>query len=243
MDKEQEKKVITKTKEDSELTRSPDDLVEQQPIVKKKEGLFSLAYQDFKAGILMDNPLLVLAIGLCSALAVSTRIENSFFMGFAATFVLICSNSIISLIRNQIPSQIRIPVFIVIIASFVTVVDLVMKGYFPAVYERLGVWIPLIVVNCMILGRAEAFGSKHGLLRSVADGIGMGTGFTLVLLTMGFIRELLGTGKIILFDKTVLSLGPIFQPAQIFILFPGAFIVFGFLIGFLNLWKQRSANE
>lgn len=243
MDKEQEKKVITKTKEDSELTRSPDDLVGAQPAVKKKRGLFSLAYQDFKAGILMDNPLLVLAIGLCSALAVSTRFENTIFMGVAATFVLVCSNGFIALIRKQVPEQIRIPVFIVIIASFVTLVDLVMKGYTPTVYERLGVWIPLIVVNCVILGRAEAFASKHNITRSVADGLGMGAGFTLVLLIMGLVRELFGTGKIILFEKTVLSLGSSFHPAQIFILFPGAFIVFGFLIGFLNIIKERSERS
>ena len=209
---------------------------------EQKQGIFSLAYKDFKAGILMENPLLVLAVGLCSALAVSTRFENAIFMGIAATFVLLCSNTLISLIRKQVPDQIRIPIFIVIIASFVTIVDLVMKGYFIAAYERLGVWIPLIVVNCIILGRAEAFAYKNTITRSIADGLGMGAGFTLVLLIMGGIRELFGTGKIVLFDKTILSLGSAFQPAQIFILFPGAFIVFGFLIGFLNIIKERTSN-
>lgn len=224
----------------------PQELIKEmqqtKPADEKHVGLLTHAYNDFKAGILMDNPLLVLAIGLCSALAVSTRFENTIFMGFAATFVLVFSNAFISFIRNQIPAEIRIPVFIVIIASFVTLVDLTMKGYFPAAYERLGVWIPLIVVNCVILGRAEAFASKHSVTRSIADGLGMGAGFTLVLLIMGIVRELFGTGKIILFDKTVLSLGSAFQPAQIFILFPGAFIVFGFLIGFLNIIKERSGR-
>jgi len=207
---------------------------------ERKEGILHLAYKDFKAGILMENPLLVLAVGLCAALAVSTRFENTIFMGVAATFVLVCSSTLISLIRKQVPDQIRIPIFIVIIASFVTIVDLVMKGYFVSAYERLGVWIPLIVVNCVILGRAEAFAYKNTITRSVADSLGMGAGFTLVLLIMGGIREFLGTGKIILFDKTVLSLGSSFQPAQIFVLFPGAFIVFGFLIGFLNIIKERT---
>jgi len=209
---------------------------------EQKKGIFWLAYKDFKAGILMDNPLLVLAVGLCSALAVSTRFENTIFMGVAATFVLVCSNTLISLIRKQVPNQIRIPIFIVIIASFVTIVDLVMKGYFISAYERLGVWIPLIVVNCIILGRAEAFAYNNNITRSIADGLGMGAGFTLVLLIMGFVRELFGTGKLVLFDKTVFSLGSAFQPAQIFILFPGAFIVFGFLIGFLNIIKERTNN-
>lgn len=209
----------------------------------ENQGLFSLAYADFKAGILMENPLLVLAIGLCSALAVSTRLENTVFMGVAATFVLVCSNTIIASIRHHTPNEIRIPIFIVVIASFVTIVDLVMKGYFPPVYERLGVWIPLIVVNCIILGRAEAFAYNNNITRSVADGLGMGAGYTLILVIMGFFRELFGTGKLVLFNKTVLSLGSSFHPAQIFILFPGAFIVFGFLIGFLNIIKERTNNE
>lgn len=210
--------------------------------MEEEKGLLGMAYADFRAGILMENPLLVLAIGLCSALAVSTLFENTIFLGIAVTFVLLCSNTIISLIRSQVPDQIRIPIFIVIIASFVTVVDLVMKGYFPAAYERLGVWIPLIVVNCVILGRAEAFAYKNNLTRSIADALGMGAGFTLVLLIMGFIRELIGTGKIVLFKATVLNLGSAFHPAQVFILFPGAFIVFGFLIGFINIIKGRT-NE
>ncbi len=238
------KKLKTETEQkQTELKDLPQELEGTPKATPKKEGLFSLAFKDFKAGLISDNPLLVLAIGLCSALAVSTRFENTIFMGVAATFVLICSNVFIALIRHRTPSEIRIPIFIVIIASFVTVVDLVMKGYFPAAYERLGVWIPLIVVNCVILGRAEAFAYKHNATRALADGLGMGAGFTLVLLIMGFIRELFGTGKIVLFEKTLLSLGSAFQPVQFFILFPGAFIVFGFLIGFLNIIKERSERK
>jgi len=191
-------------------------------------------WQDFKKGMLTENALMRLMIGLCSALAVSTRVENGIFLGLGATFVLLCSNTIISSLRKIIPDQVRIPMFIVVIASFVTVVDLTMKAYFTPIYERLGVWIPLIVVNCMILGRAEAFASKHPVIRSVSDGLGMGIGYTLVLMTMGFIRELLGSGSIVLFEKTIISFGPNFQPPTIMIMFPGAFLTFGLLIGLLN---------
>jgi electron transport complex protein RnfE len=160
-------------------------------------------------------------------------------MGLAATFVLVCSNFIISLIKKVTPNEIRIPIFIVVIASFVTIVDLVLRAYFPAVYARLGVWIPLIVVNCMILGRAEAFASKRGLLESIADGLGMGLGYIWVLFTMGFFRELFGTGKIVLFEKTLISLGPSFEPPRILILFPGAFLTFGLLMALVNYINRR----
>lgn len=194
---------------------------------------------DLKNGIVKENALLRLMIGLCSALAVSVRVENGLFMGIAATFVLIMSNIIISAIRKLIPDNIRIPIFIVVISSFVTIVDLVLKAGFPAVYERLGVWIPLIVVNCIILGRAEAFAYKRGVLASAMDGIGMGIGYTWVLLVMGFVRELLGSGKIVLFDQTVLSLGPRFLPPVFMITFPGAFLTFGLLMAVLNIIQQK----
>ncbi|RJQ32244.1 MAG: RnfABCDGE type electron transport complex subunit E [Actinobacteria bacterium] len=204
-----------------------------------------VAWADFKNGLVVENPLLVLMIGLCSALAVSSRLENTIFMGVAATFVLVCSNAIVSLIKKVTPPTIRIPIFIVIIASFVTIVDLSMKGYFPAAYERLGVWIPLIVVNCMILGRAEAFAYGNSIFRSVADGLGIGAGYTMVLMIMGFVRELLGSGKIILFDSTVLSLGSAYikDPIRILVFFPGAFLVFGFLIGALNIVRQKREQK
>ncbi len=196
-------------------------------------------WQRFLAGVTLENPLMRLMIGLCSALAISTRFESTFFMGIAATFVLVMSNVIISLIRKGIPDEVRIPIFIVIIATFVTIVDLVMRAYFPPVYARLGVWVPLIVVNCMILGRAEAFAYKNGLAQSIADGLGIGAGYTLVLLVMGLFREVVGTGRIVMFDRTIFSLGSAFQPPTLAVLFPGAFFTFGFLIAILNKLEER----
>lgn len=193
----------------------------------------------FLHGITLENPLMRLMIGLCSALAISTRVESTIFMGIAASFVLICSNIIISAIRRWIPDEVRIPIFIVVIASFVTIVDLVMRAYVPPIYARLGVWIPLIVVNCIILGRAEAFAYTNDVLASIADGIGMGIGYTGILLIMGIFRELVGTGKIVMFEKTIVSLGPVFQPPTIAILFPGAFLTFGFLMAILNKLEER----
>lgn len=195
-------------------------------------------WQEFKKGFIEQNPLMVLMVGLCSSLAISNRVENGIFMGLAATFVLVFSNIIIASIRRWTPDQIRIPIFIVVIASFVTIVDLTMKAYFPAVYSRLGVWIPLIVVNCIILARAEGFAYKNTVYRAMMDGLGMGAGYTTVLLVMGFIRELLGTGKIILFENTLISLGPFNAPA-IFVLFPGAFITFAVLLALLNRFQAR----
>jgi len=190
-------------------------------------------WRDFTIGIIEENPLFSLVIGLCAALAVSSKVENAIFMGVAASFVMVASNILISLIRKTIPNQIRIPVFIVVIASFVTIVDLSMKAFFPAGYEALGVWIPLIVVNCMILGRAEAFASKNGVIRSIADGLGKGLGYTLALLVIAVIRELGGTGQIVAFENTIVSLKG-FQPPQIFQSFPGAFFTFGILMGLLR---------
>jgi len=195
-------------------------------------------WEDFKSGLILENPLLRLMIGLCSALAVSTRVENALFMGFSVIFVLTCSNVIISLIRRIVPEKARIPIFIVVIASFVTIVDLTLKAYFPPVYEQLGVWIPLIVVNCIILGRAEAFASKHPVLRSMADGLGKGLGYTSVLFIMGTIRELSGTGEIVAFGAKLFYLKPYFEPPKIMVMFPGAFFTFGLLMGLLN-WIQR----
>ena len=186
-------------------------------------------------GLYKENPVFRLALGLCPALAVSTSVENSLGMGAAATFVLLGSNITISLIRKLIPAKVRIPCFIVVIASFVTIVELVMGAYLPELSKSLGMFIPLIVVNCIILGRAEAFASKHGLGRSILDGIGMGLGFTFALVLIGAIREILGDGK--LFGYMVF--GPGFQPVVLMILAPGAFITMGLLMGYFNLLDER----
>jgi electron transport complex protein RnfE len=186
-------------------------------------------------GIYKENPVFRLALGLCPALAVSTSVENALGMGGAATFVLLGSNITISLLRKLIPAKVRIPCFIVVIASFVTIVELVMGAYLPELSKSLGIFIPLIVVNCIILGRAEAFASKNGLGRSILDGIGMGIGFTFAITLVGAIRELLGDGK--LFGYMVF--GPTFQPVLIMILAPGAFITMGLLMGYFNLLDEK----
>lgn len=181
-------------------------------------------WKTFYKGIIKENPVLVLLLGLCPTLAVTTSSFNGLGMGVAATFVLICSNIAISLLKNFIPDKIRIPCFIVIIASFVTVVDLILAGYLPDLHKTLGIFIPLIVVNCIILGRAEAFASKNSVIPSFFDGLGIGLGFTLALLLLGTIRELLGTGTIFgldLFSKI---------PALIMIMPPGAFVALGLIL-------------
>jgi electron transport complex protein RnfE len=186
-------------------------------------------------GIYKENPVFRLALGLCPALAVSTSVENALGMGGAATFVLLGSNITISLLRKLIPAKVRIPCFIVVIASFVTIVELVMGAYLPELSKSLGIFIPLIVVNCIILGRAEAFASKHGVGLAILDGIGMGIGFTFAITLVGAIRELLGDGK--LFGYMVF--GPNFQPVLIMILAPGAFITMGLLMGYFNLLDEK----
>jgi electron transport complex protein RnfE len=195
-------------------------------------------WRELTKGLVRTNPLLVLMVGLCSALAVSTKVENCIFMGLAVIFVLTCSNLIISIIRDFIPEQIRIPIFIVVIASFVTIVDLTLKGYFKPVYDRLGVWIPLIVVNCIILARAEGYASDHPVLDSVLDGLGIGMGYTAVLLIMSVFRELLGTGRIELFNVTIINLKTNAMPT-ILIMFPGAFITFALLSAALQWYQDR----
>jgi len=184
----------------------------------------------FLEGLSLQNPLTVLMIGLCSALAVSTKFEGSFFLGIAVIFVLVMSNALISAIRNFTPDEVRIPIFIVVIASFVTIVDLVMKAYLPDVYGFLGVWIPLIVVNCIVLGRAEAFAYHNGVWLSIADGLGMGVGFTLILAGMAAVRELVGSGQLMFLGNTIIAFPDWYQGPNIILLFPGAFILFGFVI-------------
>ena len=175
-------------------------------------------------GILKNNPTFVLVLGMCPTLATTTSAVNGMGMGLATMFVLICSNIVISLLKGIIPDKVRIPCFIVVIASFVTVVQLLMQAYVPDLYDTLGVFIPLIVVNCIILGRAEAFASKHSPAESAMDGIGIGLGFTLALTLIGAIREILGSGS--LFNQNVYD----GDGALIFIMAPGAFIVLGYLM-------------
>ena len=181
-------------------------------------------------GLLKENPVLVLMLGMCPALAVTTRAMNGIGMGLSTLAVLVLSNLVISLLRKVIPDQVRLPAYIVIVASLVTVTELLIEAYLPSLYESLGIYIPLIVVNCIILGRAEAYANKHTPLLSVMDGIGMGLGFTAALTIAGMIRELLGNGT--LFNAQVLPAGV--DPIGIFIQPPGAFLVFAFIIAVMN---------
>lgn len=192
----------------------------------KKKGLV----HEFTKGIVKENPVLRLVLGTCPTLAVSTSIESALGMGVAASIVLICSNIAISALKKVIPSKVRIPAYIVIIASFVTIVQMVVKAFAPQIDAQLGVYLPLIVVNCIILGRAEAFACKNSVLASAVDGMGMGVGFTAALLLMGAIRELLGTGTIAGLQIIPASVSPML----IFILPPGGFFVFGMLIACAN---------
>lgn len=194
------------------------------------------AIKEFTKGFIKENPVFVMALGLCPTLAVTSSVENAIGMGLAATFVLVCSNIIISLIKNFIPNKIRIPSYIVVIASFVTIVDMVMEAYVPDLHKNLGLFIPLIVVNCIILGRAEAFAGKNKLFPSILDGFGMGFGFTLALIVIGGIREILGVGQFLGID--VLPQSYIANPMLVAILAPGAFIVMGLLMGLMNLKKK-----
>ena len=184
-------------------------------------------------GLLKENPVLVLLLGMCPTLGTTSSALNGLSMGLATTFVLICSNVVISLIKNLIPDKVRIPAFIVVIATFVTIVQMCMEAYLPALYESLGLFSPLIVVNCIVLGRAEAFAAKNNPLLSMFDGLGMGLGFSLALTTLGAIREFLGTGK--MFSLTIF---PEQYGMLIFVLAPGAFIALGYLIAIVNKTKN-----
>ena len=185
---------------------------------------------EFTKGFIRENPLFRLVLGMCPALAVTTMAINGVAMGLAATAVLVGSNLVISILRRFIPSQVRIPVFIVVIASFVTIIDMVMAAYFYELHKVLGLFIPLIVVNCIILGRAEAFASRNPILLSLTDGLGMGLGFTLALVILGSVREILGSGTI--FGVPIFASG--FEPAVIMLLPPGAFLALGLLLGLMN---------
>ena len=185
-------------------------------------------------GIIKDNPVFVLLLGMCPTLGTTSSALNGMSMGLATMFVLICSNIVISSLKNLIPDMVRIPAFIVVIATFVTVVQMCMEAFVPGLYASLGLFIPLIVVNCIVLGRAEAFAAKNGIIPSLFDGIGIGLGFTLALTLLGGVRELLGTGK--LFDLTLM---PEQYGSLVFVLAPGAFIALGYLVAIVN--KLRKA--
>ncbi|MCX6224421.1 MAG: electron transport complex subunit E [Bacteroidia bacterium] len=187
----------------------------------------------FTNGIMRENPTLVLLIGMCPVLAVSTSAINGLGMGVATTFVLTMSNLVISLIKNLVPNKVRIPIFVVVIASFVTIVQMTMEAFVPSLYKALGVFVPLIVVNCIILARAEAFAQKNTVIASILDGLGMGIGFTLALTTLGAIREMLGNGSIF----NIRFIGENANTILVFILSPGAFIALGYLIAFINRLK------
>lgn len=185
-------------------------------------------------GIIKENPAFVLLLGMCPTLGTTSSALNGMSMGLATMFVLICSNIVISALKNLIPDMVRIPAFIVVIATFVTVVQMCMEAFVPALYASLGLFIPLIVVNCIVLGRAEAFAAKNGIIPSALDGLGMGLGFTLALTLLGAARELLGTGKLFSF-----TLMPEQYGSLIFVLAPGAFIALGYLVAIVN--KLRKA--
>ncbi len=199
-------------------------------------------FNELTRGIIRENPTFRLVLGMCPTLALTTSLENAIGMGLAATFVLICSNAAISALRNVIPATVRIPSYIVVIAAFVTMVDLLMQAYAPALAESLGIFIPLIVVNCIILGRAEAFASKNGVLYSVADGIGMGLGFTLSLSVIATIREFLGSGSVTLWGKAAFT--DIHSHTLVLVVLPaGGFITLGLILAGINHLQARAARR
>ncbi|MBR3566028.1 MAG: electron transport complex subunit E [Paludibacteraceae bacterium] len=191
------------------------------------------ALNTFTNGLLRENPTIVLVLGMCPTLATTTSAINGMSMGLATTFVLLCSNVVISALRNLIPDKVHIPAYIVVIASFVTILQLVMQAYLPGLYASLGLFIPLIVVNCIVLGRAEAFAAKNGVGLSALDGLGMGFGFTISLTILGIVREFLGTGKI--FDLAIM---PEECGMLVFVLAPGAFIALALLMALVNSLKK-----
>ena len=196
-------------------------------------------FKVFKDGIVENNPIFVQFLGMCPTLAVTTSAINGLGMGLSAMAVLVFSNLVISLLRKFIPQKIRIAAYIVIIAGFVTVIDLLLQAYLPDLSQALGAFIPLIVVNCIILARAESFASKNGPILSIADGFGIGAGFTVALVIIASVREILGNGSI--FGISIL--GSSYQPVTMAVLAPGAFIIFGLLLGGINLYKMRKRGS
>ncbi|MCT4632166.1 MAG: electron transport complex subunit E [Firmicutes bacterium] len=195
--------------------------------------------KNFTNGLIKDNPIFVQMLGMCPTLAVTTSAINGMGMGLATTAVLVSANIVISLLKSVIPSKIRIPAFIVIIASFVTIIGMVMEGYLPSLFKALGLFIPLIVVNCLILARAEAFAFKNGVMPSLLDGVGMGLGFTLALTILGAVREIFGAGSV--FGFTLF--GAAYKPALIMILPPGAFLALGLLLALKNVAEAKGGKN
>lgn len=195
--------------------------------------------QEFAKGIIKENPVFRLLLGMCPILAVTITAINGFGMGISVLFVLVCSSIVVSLIRNVVPSRVRIPAYILVIATFVTITDLVLNAFVPALHAALGIFIPLIVVNCIILGRAEGFARKHDVGRSIIDALGMGIGFTLALTVLGIVRELLGSGTVFGLNIT----GTAFQPMALFASPPGAFIALGILLALFNYTFKKLGIE
>ncbi|MEN8689178.1 MAG: electron transport complex subunit E [Desulfobacterales bacterium] len=195
--------------------------------------------QEFTKGLWDEIPPFRLVLGLCPVLAVTKTVENGWGMGLATTFVLLGSNVLVSILRKVIPAKVRIACFIIIIASFVTVVELVMQAFAYPLFLKLGIFIPLIVVNCIVLGRAEAFASKNNVIRSTLDGLGIGIGFTLGLSALGAVRELLGTGALTIFETPIQVFGPSFQPFTFMIEAPGAFVGLGLMLCIMNLLGKK----
>jgi len=195
--------------------------------------------QEFTKGLWDEIPPFRLVLGLCPVLAVTKTVENGIGMGLATTFVLVCSNILVSSLRKVIPPKVRIACFIIIIATFVTVVELVMQAFTYPLFLKLGIFIPLIVVNCIVLGRAEAFASKNGIIASLADGLGIGIGFTLALGALGAVRELFGTGILTIWEKPIQIFGPSFQPFTFMIEAPGAFVCLGLMLCVMNMMGSK----
>ncbi|MFO7739250.1 MAG: electron transport complex subunit E [Desulfatiglandaceae bacterium] len=197
--------------------------------------------QEFTKGLWTEIPPFRLVLGLCPTLAVTKTVENGFGMGIATTFVLVCSNALVSLLRNLIPKQVRIACYIVVIATFVTVVELLMQAFAYPLFQQLGIFIPLIVVNCIVLGRAEAFASKNSVMPSLADGLGMGIGFTLALTALSIFREVLGSGTftIPISGASLAIFGPSFKPFSFLVEAPGAFVCLGLMLCVMNMLGKK----
>jgi electron transport complex protein RnfE len=196
-------------------------------------------WQNFSKGFIKDNPVFALFLGLCPTLAVTTSAYNGLGMGLATTFVLVMSNLVVSIIKNLIPAKVRIPTFIVVIASFVTMVEMLTEAFVPDLYEQLGIFIPLIVVNCLVLGRSEAFASKNDIVSSIIDGLGMGLGFAMALTVLGAVREILGSGSLTLIPELLEFTLYEGDGMLVFVLAPGAFIALGYLIMLADKLKQK----